>query len=580
MSTHRRPAARAETPARRRAVPERGRGGRVATPAVPAAAGGARHRACSAIGAMAGPSVVGNGWTGGDGPDRERITLAALPADAPEQGLVYDGLTPAGRDSLCAGAYELDDRDLHARPGRGAGRAAGAPRRHPGDRRSARAGRTRARVGAVPPDAEIVRDEGGSALTAGKPALVPDAAPGDADFVMGNARRGLRGRRAHRQAGPGASTCTSSARPSRYADFLGSIRVWSAGVDAIFDASAAETGGSRHIRFVTTPSCRVDVAEVQVPEDALSTFRQHHRRAADARLQPHRPQVPDLRRRQRVLRDRHLHRRHSGRAGQPQQRRPVVRPGGLRLLELRDGRAPADPHARRGAAGLAQLHRRRRLHRRLRPALRRGPRRHAGPQRCARRSTRTAWTAATTTTSAPTRSRAATWRSNWNVAQSEFLLRGDGGDDVPDVPGATVPAAQPAPRRRAGHDRRRDRAAGHAGPGAGGDRRRRVGRRRRRGRRRSAAAAPAAAGQPSRRPTRPRAPSCRPAAAGRRTPASGTPTARQPVAAAPVQAVLEVREPTSTVGPADLERRRARRPATRSRSTACRSPPRRPPGPG
>ena len=31
---------------------------------------------------------------------------------------------------------------------------------------------------------------------------------------------------------------------------------------------------------------------------------------------------------------------------------------------------------------------------------------------------------------------------NWNVAQSEFLLRGDGGDDVPDVPGA-VPAEQP-----------------------------------------------------------------------------------------------------------------------------------------
>jgi hypothetical protein len=51
--------------------------------------------------------------------------------------------------------------------------------------------------------------------------------------------------------------------PSRYTDFLGSIRTWSAGVDQIFDASAAETGGSRHVRFVTTPQCRVDVAEVQ-----------------------------------------------------------------------------------------------------------------------------------------------------------------------------------------------------------------------------------------------------------------------------------------------------------------------------
>jgi hypothetical protein len=31
---------------------------------------------------------------------------------------------------------------------------------------------------------------------------------------------------------------------------------------------------------------------------------------------------------------------------------------------------------------------------------------------------------------------------NWNVAQSEFLLRGDGGDDIPDVPGAPEPTAE------------------------------------------------------------------------------------------------------------------------------------------
>ena len=126
-------------------------------------------------------------------------------------------------DSLCAGAYELDDRDLHARSGRRAGRAQGAPRRGPGDRRRrpqpvAPARETRP----CPTDAEIVRDEGGSALTPGAPALIPDAAPGEADFVMGSARRGLRGRRPHRQAGAGAlparvrharaGTPTSSAR--------------------------------------------------------------------------------------------------------------------------------------------------------------------------------------------------------------------------------------------------------------------------------------------------------------------------------------------------------------------------------
>ncbi len=37
----------------------------------------------------------------------------------------------------------------------------------------------------VPSDAEIVRDEGGIALDREAAALIPDAAPGDADFVMG-----------------------------------------------------------------------------------------------------------------------------------------------------------------------------------------------------------------------------------------------------------------------------------------------------------------------------------------------------------------------------------------------------------
>nr|BFE69543.1 hypothetical protein GCM10020092_028440 [Actinoplanes digitatis] len=123
----------------------------------------------------------------------------------------------------------------------------------------------------VPPDAEIVRDQGGSSLSPGAPALIPDAAPGEADFIMG----------AHDVACEGDGRTGKRVQvlylhefgtPSRFTGFVGSIRTWSAGVDQIFDASAAETGGSRHIRFVTTPQCRVDVAEVQLPEGALESF--------------------------------------------------------------------------------------------------------------------------------------------------------------------------------------------------------------------------------------------------------------------------------------------------------------------
>lgn len=42
----------------------------------------------------------------------------------------------------------------------------------------------------------------------------------------------------------------ASDKPDRFAEFLESFRGWASEADDIFNASAAETGGSRHIRFV------------------------------------------------------------------------------------------------------------------------------------------------------------------------------------------------------------------------------------------------------------------------------------------------------------------------------------------
>jgi Ricin-type beta-trefoil lectin domain-like len=225
------------------------------------------------LAALAGQSVVGNGLDpASTAHRRQRITFAARPADARDLGLVYDGLQPAGADSLCTGSYQL------AQPGtctHGPDPApsgyvvrrdvppvtAKAPEPVPPTRESAR----------VPRDADVARDLGGSALTPGGPALVPDAAPGAADFVLGSndvacEGDGRSGKRVQ------ALYLHEFGTPSRYTDYLGSIRTWAAGVDGIFDASAAETGGSRHVRFVTTPQCRVDVAEVQLPQGALDSF--------------------------------------------------------------------------------------------------------------------------------------------------------------------------------------------------------------------------------------------------------------------------------------------------------------------
>ncbi|NJN37114.1 MAG: hypothetical protein HC794_08740 [Nitrospiraceae bacterium] len=58
----------------------------------------------------------------------------------------------------------------------------------------------------------------------------------------------------------------------RYQQYLPSIRVWAAEVDAAFAASAQTTGHPRHLRFVTNAACQVEVPAVELPVGAVETF--------------------------------------------------------------------------------------------------------------------------------------------------------------------------------------------------------------------------------------------------------------------------------------------------------------------
>ena len=219
------------------------------------------------LGGVVGPSVVETVAGGGARP----LTLTALPADDPGQGLIYDGLTPAKDGSLCAGSYALDDQSCTHGPDLAPAGLKVTRDVAPVTAKSPEPAPPTLETGAAPTDAEIARDEGGSALTANAPALIPDAAPGEADFIMGANNvacegDGRSGKRVQ------VLYVHQFGTPSRYTDFLGSIRTWTSGVDQIFDQSAGETGGSRHIRFVTTPQCRVDAAEVQLPAGSLDSF--------------------------------------------------------------------------------------------------------------------------------------------------------------------------------------------------------------------------------------------------------------------------------------------------------------------
>lgn len=49
--------------------------------------------------------------------------------------------------------------------------------------------------------------------------------------------------------------CVHGSDRDRYSAYLASFRKWAADADLVYAASAQETGGSRHIRYVTAADC-------------------------------------------------------------------------------------------------------------------------------------------------------------------------------------------------------------------------------------------------------------------------------------------------------------------------------------
>jgi Ricin-type beta-trefoil lectin domain-like len=199
------------------------------------------------------------------------VPIAEVPADNPRLGLVYQGLAPARHGTPCVGAYQVVAPDLctHGPDGPLAGLdvhrdvapvAASSPTPT----------LARQNIAAVPQDASLWPDAGAVAETkttaADAPALVPDA-PADTirpDGVVCDGD-GTGGKRVQ------VLYAYQTGTASRYSQYLASFRAWAAGVDAIFDTSAAQTGGGRHVRYVTTPDCEVAVTEVELPAGALDT---------------------------------------------------------------------------------------------------------------------------------------------------------------------------------------------------------------------------------------------------------------------------------------------------------------------
>ncbi|MGW2375414.1 RICIN domain-containing protein [Kitasatospora sp. NPDC001683] len=58
----------------------------------------------------------------------------------------------------------------------------------------------------------------------------------------------------------------------RFADYRDSIKHWAADVDVIYRASAEQTGGNRHVRYVTDSNCTASVLDVEVSAAALGNW--------------------------------------------------------------------------------------------------------------------------------------------------------------------------------------------------------------------------------------------------------------------------------------------------------------------
>ncbi|GAA4245807.1 hypothetical protein GCM10022255_014610 [Dactylosporangium darangshiense] len=203
--------------------------------------------------------------------ERGPMAISQVPADNPELGLVYQGLKPAKKGAPCVGGYELTERDQCSHgpdvPPPGLKVHADVQPVAAATQQSVPATDT----AAAPAEQTVLADDNVAEGADGGFAVVAEAADAAAPVTMGSAGvacdgDGVTGKRVQVLYVRDAGTA------SQFSKYLESFRTWSAGVDAIYNASAQETGGERHVRFVTTADCKVDVREVELPAGGMATF--------------------------------------------------------------------------------------------------------------------------------------------------------------------------------------------------------------------------------------------------------------------------------------------------------------------
>jgi hypothetical protein len=267
----------------------------------PASASPARRRsrriivivtAVAAVAFAGVPSALGMAWQPwNQAGDESAVGLAAnvdviteVPGDDRARGLVHSGLRPGKKGEPCAGEYQIEGTENCSHGPDEPPPGLDVKKDVPPIARTKAAPKLTTRSKSVPSDADAAEAEGGRLGNGGALTVVPDAGTYSTPALAADAGVAAA---AVPEVGPNGVVCDGDGQTgkrvqvlyvyeagttSRFAQYEASFRTWAAGVDTIYDASAKETGGSRHLRYVTTADCQVDVREVEVPAGGLQDF--------------------------------------------------------------------------------------------------------------------------------------------------------------------------------------------------------------------------------------------------------------------------------------------------------------------
>ncbi|MFE9258286.1 RICIN domain-containing protein [Streptomyces sp. NPDC006879] len=220
--------------------------------------------------------------------DEEPKPIKAKPKNKPTKGMVYDGLKTAPAGDKCAGVYSTDT-----------GLCTHGPDEPPKgvDIKKDTPPAVKAKAEAVDPAKPSTGQSGST--------LAPQDGPAAVDATTAKDTKGSAAPAATTGPQPGATTAaprkstTAAAGPAgqtvqcdgdgstgnrvqvvyvhgpnrdRYSEYVASFRKWAADADLIYSESAKETGGVRHIRYVTASDCTPTVLNIELPASALSEF--------------------------------------------------------------------------------------------------------------------------------------------------------------------------------------------------------------------------------------------------------------------------------------------------------------------